>query len=175
MRRVFKALSSAAWVLTVITVSAGCGAAPEEEAEFDVEVAKSSLSFTGRVVYDAGSRCTVGGSTMHCCPTGYAMIGAHLSNDVFKCAQLSSTSGSRFLDAGGRRNGMHACPYGSVMVGLHVSNDYLACQYPGTGVVSEYVDGDPGTKDSYPMHVCGAGGYAMSGIHVSNNLFNCAR
>ncbi len=51
----------------------------------------------------------------------------------------------------------------------------LTCQYQGTGVVSEYVDGDPGTKDSYPMHVCGAGVYAMSGIHVSNNLFNCAR
>ncbi|RKH63194.1 hypothetical protein D7V93_09100 [Corallococcus llansteffanensis] len=175
MRRVFEGLSSAAVVLTAIMVIAGCGATPEDEAEFDVKVAESSLSFTGWVVYDAGTRCTVGGSTMHCCPTGYAMIGAHLSNDVFKCAQLSSTSGSRFLDAGGRRNGMHACPYGSVMVGLHVSNDYLACQYPGTSVVSEYVDGDPGTKDSYPMHVCGAGGYAMSGIHVSNNLFNCAR
>lgn len=175
MGRVFKALSSAAWILTVITVSAGCGAPPEDEVEFDVEVAKSSLSFTGQVVYDAGSRCTVSGNTMHCCPAGYAMIGAHLGNDVFKCAQLSSTSGSRFINVAGRRNGMHACPLGSVMVGLHVSNDYLACQYPGTSAVSEYVDGNPGTNDSYPMHVCGSGGYAMSGIHVSNNLFNCAR
>ncbi|RKI02568.1 hypothetical protein D7Y15_35235 [Corallococcus sp. AB030] len=162
--------------LAAVTMLAGCGAAPEEErAEFDVEVAKSSLSFTGVPIYDAGTRCTVGGSTMHCCPTGYAMIGAHLGSDVFKCARLSSTSGSRFLDVGTTRNGMHACPYGSVMVGLHVGNNHLACQSPGTSVVFETVDGSPGTSDTYPMHVCLAGGYAMSGINAGSNLFTCAR
>ncbi|NOK15836.1 hypothetical protein [Corallococcus carmarthensis] len=170
-----KSAFEAVLVLAAITVLGGCGGTPESVEEFDVELSKSSLSFTGLVVNDAGTQCTVNGSTMHCCPVGYAMIGAHVTNNVFKCAQLSSTSGARYLDTGTSRNGMHACPYGSVMVGMNTSKNHLACQAPGTAVVSEYVDGNPATTDSYPMHVCGAGGYAMSGINVGSNLYTCAR
>jgi len=103
------------------------------------------------------------------------MIGAHVDNNVFKCAQLQTSPGYRYLDAGTQRNGMHACPYGSVMAGLHVDRNLLACQLPGTPVTSEYVDGNPATQDGYPMHVCGSGGYGMSGIRVDYNLFTCAQ
>ncbi|MBN8232691.1 hypothetical protein JYK02_34755 [Corallococcus macrosporus] len=173
MKRAIEAVSSAVLVLAAVTILGGCGGPPETVEELDVEQSKSSLLFTGATLYDSGTQCTVNGSTMHCCPTGYAMIGAHVANNVFKCAQLSSTGGVRFLDTGLTRNNMHACPQGTVMVGMNASKNYLACQAPGTAVVLEYVDGT--TTDSYPMHVCGAGGYAMSGIHLGNNQYTCAR
>lgn len=164
-------LSLSAAAITALT---GCaGEADDPGGGFDESLAESSLTFTGFWVYDAGTQCTVGGATMHCCPTGYAMIGAHVDHNVFKCAQVSYGLGGRFLDVATQRNGMHACPYGALMTGLHVAWNYLTCQYPYEGVASEYVDG--GTQDGYPMHVCGPGGYAMSGIHVAQNRFTCAR
>jgi hypothetical protein len=48
----------------------------------------------------------------------------------------------------------------------------LVCQRPNQTILAEYVDS--GTQDAYPMHVC-APGHAMSGIHVGQNKFNCAR
>ncbi len=174
MERTRKSLCSA-MIIAALTMIAGCSGPSGDtlvDEKWDIEFAESPLSL-GQWVYDAGTQCTVGGTTMHCCPAGYAIIGAHLGNNVFKCAGLSSTSGPPFLDAGTQRNGMHACPYGSVMVGLHLGLNHLACRWPGTPVTAEYVDGNPPTSDGYPMHVCGSG-YAMSGIHAGNNLFTCA-
>lgn len=168
-RRLSIVLALAAFAAT------GCSAAPQEVGEGEAAESSAAVSFTGATLYDsAPTQCTVGGATMHCCPTGYAMVGAHLGNNVFKCKQLTSVNGPRFLDVGTVRNGMHACPFGSVMVGLHEAANYLACQYPGTAAWFEYVDGNPPTADSYPMHVCGGSSYAMSGIHAANNLFTCA-
>lgn len=156
-----------------------CGGTAEEATATDKD--QESLNFSG-VLYDAGTQCTVGGATMHCCPSGYAMIGARVDSNVFKCAHTNFLN-DRSLDLSTQRNGMHACPYGKVMVGLHVGNNYLVCQTPvSPGVTSEYVDGSPGTQDSWPMHVCypgstGSGtysGYAMSGIRVDQNNFTCA-
>ena len=103
------------------------------------------------------------------------MIGAHLDRNVFKCAQLTQVASGPFIDFGTLRNGMHACPYGAIMIGFHRNKNYLACQYPGPSVASEYVDGNPATLDSYPMHVCWSAQYAMSGIHDDHNQFTCAR
>jgi hypothetical protein len=156
-----------------ITAVAGClEGADRQDEQYDVSMAESELAFTGWWVYDAGTQCTVAGVTMHCCPTGYAMIGANVGGNVFKCAQLTGFSSTRFFDGGTQRNNMHSCPYGSVMVGLHADWNYFACQTPYVPVVSEYVDG--GTQDGN-MHVCAGGGYAMSGIRIDQNKFNCSR
>ena len=159
-----------------------CGA--ESGTEEDLASQSASLvTTTGGAFYDGGTQCTVGGTSMHCCPNGYAMIGARLDQNVFKCAPLSSTSGNRFLDTGTQRAGMHACPFGTVMVGFHDSLNRLACQtLPGININGEYTDPVPPpkfpntpTQDGYPMHVCTPSqGYTMSGINVGQNKFLCA-
>lgn len=159
-------------MVALLVAGPGCGPADQEQ-HFEVGLTQSALNLTGFWVYDAGTQCTVGGVSMHCCPSGHVMIGAHVNNNVFKCAQTTAMAGSRYLDAGTHRNKMHACPQGSVMVGLHVGKNMLACQTPSPTPVFEYVDGNPPTRDAYPMHVC-PNSYAMSGIHVDHNLFTCA-
>jgi hypothetical protein len=143
----------------------------------------SLITTTAGTFYDSGTQCTVGGTTMHCCPNGYAMIGARLDQNVFKCAPLQFPSGTRSLDTSTQRAGMHACPYGQVMVGFHNALNRLACQtLPGTSVSGEYTDPVPPplfpntpTQDGYPMHVCSPNqGYTMSGINVGQNKFLCA-
>jgi len=158
-------------VFLLIGVLAGCGA-EGETAQYDESVA--SLSFTGDRVYDAGTLCTVGGHTMHCCEAGWAMIGVHLAQNVFKCAKLTSTAGDRFLDVGTIRNAMHACPRGTVMVGYHDNDNLLACETPVPDVSDEFVDGNPLLNDGFPMHVC-PDSYAMAGIHTGHNQFTCAK
>lgn len=147
-------------------LAAGCVATEEEEPIFSEATAELTLS--GPAVYDAGTSCTVGGVTMHCCPLGKVMIGANVSGNSFKC-QGAINLGPRFLDSSTQRNGMHSCPWGSVMVGLHASQNKLACQY--ASVTTEVVDGNPLTHDGF-MHVCPFP-YAMTGINVSRNYFNC--
>jgi hypothetical protein len=147
-----------------------CGAAESQEESIGEE--SSALVTSGTPFYDYGAtQCTVNGTSMHCCPAGMAMIGAHLDSNVFKCATIvAGTSGSRFLDTSTPRNNMHSCPLNAVMVGFHKDLNRLACQAL-TVAVGETVD--TGTQDSFPMHVCAAGA-TMSGIHVDQNLFNCA-
>ncbi|HXT96879.1 MAG TPA: RICIN domain-containing protein [Polyangia bacterium] len=125
--------------------------------------------------YDGSTGCTVGGTSMHCCPTGSAMVGARLDQNVFKCAWLRDGTGAISLDVGTQRNGMHTCPLGSVMVGYHQDLDQLACQQiPGNPISSERID--YGTEDDYPMHVCDTSflNEAMSGVSPSQNLLTCA-
>jgi hypothetical protein len=125
--------------------------------------------------YDGSTGCTVGGTAMHCCPTGSAMVGARLDQNVFKCAWLRDGTGAISLDVGTQRNGMHTCPLGSVMVGYHQSLDRLACQQiPGNPISSERID--YGTQDGYPMHVCDSSflNEALSGILPSQNFLTCA-
>jgi hypothetical protein len=129
-------------------------------------------AFTGAWVYDTGTLCTVGDATMHCCPAGMAMVGVHVADNVFKCAQLTAPRGNQLLDVDTSRNGMRACPSGSVMVGLHVHNDQLACQRLDAAFPVAHADATSGTMDSYPMHVCPRG-RAMSGIHPSDNVLAC--
>jgi hypothetical protein len=113
---------------------------------------------------------------MHCCPAGYAMIGARTDQNVFKCAPLVDNTGAVQLDTSTQRNGMHACPYGQVMVGLDVDANNLACQaLPANTITTERVD--TGTRDEYPIHVCDAApipGSAMSGINIGDDLQTCA-
>ena len=139
--------------------------------ELQFDEALSSLIFTGHWVYDAGTACTVEGTTMHCCPSGMAMIGIHASRNIFKCAELREAARNSFLDTNTVRNSMHACPRNRVMVGFHQDLNRLACQTPNPTPLFEFVDGT--TNDVFPMHVCPEN-HAMSGIHVELNLLTCA-
>jgi hypothetical protein len=155
--------------LSTLALFVGC-ADDGEELSYDEHL--SSLAFTGFFFYDAGTQCTVGGKTMHCCPNSTVMIGAKLSQNVFKCAQLATPAGALFADLGTSRQGMHACPLGAVMSGFHASSNILACRFMNPVASNELVDGT--TSDTFPMHVCPPS-HAMSGIHAGNDRFLCAR
>jgi hypothetical protein len=146
----------------------------------DASSTSNNMIWMENTIYDppapgaAATQCYAGGVQMHCCPTGYAMIGALPNQDVFKCAPLGNATGSITLDTGTQRNGMHACPSGLVMVGLNVPSNLLACQaLPAGSVSGEWVD--TGTQDVYPMHTCQPATAAsfMAGIRVDQNKLTC--
>jgi hypothetical protein len=167
-----------------LVVLGGCGSAGDGEPGAASE--HESLTLGGPPpsgwFYDDGTKCTVGGVQMHCCPAGYAMIGARIDQNKFKCAKYNGGMFPHpFLDTGTNRNNMHACPQGAIMVGLHANLNDLACVFPQPAVTTEFVDGNPPTDDSYPMHVCppaslpsdSYAGYAMTGIRIDQNKFTC--
>jgi hypothetical protein len=120
---------------------------------------------------DFSTVCTVGGVSMHCCPSGSVMVGIHVGRNVLKCARpFAGTFGTRTLDAGTNRNDMHACPRGQLMVGIRVDQNLLVCESPRQIVGLELVDAV--TNDSFPMHVCPET-FAMAGIRVDRNLLTC--
>jgi len=133
----------------------------------------SELNLTGAFIYDSGTQCSAGGATMHCCPDGYVMIGAHVDNNLFKCGRVTGFATSFVaLDIFSQRNGMHACPQSWVMVGLHANNNWLACRLPATPPVFEFVDTGTQDPNGVAMHVCPPGS-AMAGIRVDQNRFTC--
>jgi hypothetical protein len=158
--------------LFVMAMLVTLGACKQANDGYEYDEALAGSRFTGAWVYDTGTLCTVGDATMHCCPGGMVMIGAHVGDNVFKCAQLTNTHGNRFLDIDMYRSGVHACPQGGVMVGLHVNNNQVACQTPGPGQAATHVAGTTQTVDGYPMHICPRG-HAMSGIRLKDNLLTC--
>jgi hypothetical protein len=158
----------------VVSTVAGCGTdapATDEVAKTSSSLVVDPTSFT----YDTSTVCTVGGTTMHCCPQGTAMIGVHVDRNTFKCATLKQPGGARVLDTGTVRNNMHVCPQGQVMVGLRADMNRLACQSIPGGILAEYVDSS--TADGFPMHVCGTNATwkfsAMTGIRIDQNLLSC--
>ena len=164
----------------MLALVASCAVSDAPVDETAAVASALDLTFT---IYDGNTQCNVSGNTMHCCPLGFAMIGAQVDRNVFKCAMLNSGfAGARFADFSTQRNNMHACPFGAVMVGLHASRNVLTCQWlqepfstlPSSRVLFEYVDGPAPnlTVDSFPMHVC-QDTFAMAGIHVGKNLFTC--
>lgn len=163
--------------ILMLSLAASVGACGMEGGdEPGAEQSQSPLSL-GEPFYDTGTQCTVGGVTMHCCPPGTVMVGAHIGSNTFKCAYDNIIfPPTPIVDRSTQRNGMHACPEGMVMRGLHVGQNVLACVYPFQRVTPpDKVDYS--TQDRY-MHVC-PGSYstasAMSGIHVGMNKFLCAR
>ncbi|HVZ32933.1 MAG TPA: hypothetical protein VG963_10925 [Polyangiaceae bacterium] len=174
-------------VAMAVGALAGCSSAGEGES--DVGVDQDPLVLNGSSVFydlNPGHQCVANVNgvnvSMHCCPSGYAMIGARVDQNAFKCAVVNGgLAGTPVADTGTQRNGMHSCPLGDVMVGLRADMNVLLCQKPiNQSVITETVD--PGTQDGFPMHVCPPGspsgglynGYAMSGIRIDQNKFNCA-
>jgi len=132
---------------------------------------------------------------MHCCPDGYAMQGAYLGLNMFKCKRVpnSAPAGTCYVDGPGRstytvRNNMHVCKTGFYMRGLHVDQNLLTCCAPPSfaPITSEFVDGNPPTAYfssawGVSAHTCpdhGTGtpptSWVMAGIHADSNLFTCA-
>jgi hypothetical protein len=177
-------------VAVAVGALVGCASAGENESE--VGASQDPLVVNGSLIqYDLnpGHQClaNVNGSlvSVHCCPSGEAMIGARVDQNAFKCAVINGgLAGSPTPDTVTQRNGMHSCPLGSVMVGLRADKNVLLCQKPLNQLVTtERVDGNGNpTEDGFPMHVCPPGspsgglynGYAMSGIRIDQNNFNCA-
>ena len=184
----FSVLASACGLNVEDATNAEDAANAEEVAESD-----EALSFvtdpgqTSPFVNDAGSQCWSDSlpGWVHCCPFGHAMVGAHLGNNVFRCAKIQGGL-SNFADGHEQRNGMLSCPLGKIMVGYWNggwwNTDRIVCATPGNAPQwIEFVD-DGGTAASQDsgMHVCkkdttNPGRYAMSGIHRENNRFNCFR
>ena len=164
-------IAMVAAVLTALPAT-GCIDTP---ADGPTSEASAELS-AGAEFYDFGFQCTVGGASMHCCPPGTAMLGAHVDKNVFKCASVPLV-GSPFLDIGTQRSSMHACPFGSVMIGLQGDRNQLACQTTAEAITAEFVDCC--TQDTNPnravasLHACPEGGWVMAGIHIDRNQFLC--
>lgn len=128
---------------------------------------------TGRTVYDTSTQCTIGGATMHCCPSGFAMTGIHADRNTLRCAALMNPTGTLSVDTTTLRNSMHACPFGTVMIGINIALDQFGCQaIPGNPITKEDVDNN--SADGFPMHVCNDTRFAaMSGLTIARNQLTC--
>jgi len=179
--------------LAAMTLLLGaCG--PEGGDEEDAPTARADkLEFSDSLYdgkYGNPTQCTVDGLTMHCCPSGRLMTGAHLDANIFRCTKPYAAMGTLnpFIDGpdgsthvATQRQNMHACPLGTVMVGFHrARNDLLCAHLSLENPLSETVDAF--TQDpAMPGHVCPAQGSppfftgaAMSGIRDDQNKFLCA-
>ena len=58
------------FVLIILATLASC----KSNEGYEYDEALSGPRFTGSWIYDTGTLCTVGEITMHCCPSGMAMI-----------------------------------------------------------------------------------------------------
>jgi hypothetical protein len=128
-------------------------------------------------IYDGGTQCTVGGITMHCCPNGYAMIGANLGTNVFKCVQTGLAQ-AKFLGSNSDTGSTWNCGSvsGAVMVGFHAGANTAACQISTvlatlSNASVPYVDRC--TYDATSMRVCpfqlGGVTSVLGGIDQNNN------
>jgi hypothetical protein len=170
-------LAGVVFAVMAILPIAGCATDDATGDDSAIGETSSGLSLGGGF-YDGSTLCTVGGATMHCCPGGTAMIGAHVGRNIFKCAS-APLAGMPFLDVGTQRDNLHACQPGSVMVGFQAGKNQFACQTTAETILDEVVDA--GTQDTQPgrpvtMHVCPErNGWAMAGIHVDKNQLLCDR
>jgi hypothetical protein len=168
-------LSTGASIFSTISFGAG---GYEDNTVVSIQYNNFGVNYDPNVSTAPVTQCNVGGYWMHCCPSGFAMVGADPNGNVFKCAAIDVPGklGPPTLDAGTARNNMHSCPPDSVMVGLRVDWNLLACQkLPAGTVTAERVDST--TRDTRSMHTCQPGGSyteAMTGIHVDNNWLACS-
>jgi hypothetical protein len=139
----------------------------------------------GNIIYDppqpggSAHQCYAGGVWMHCCPTGYVMVGANTSSNQFKCAATSMRIGTPTGFAGpwSPQQSMHSCPYGQLMAGLRSDQNILACVTLPANVTVPNERIDLTTRDlQQPIHACDAGTPtgAMAGIDTVNDVLNCA-
>jgi hypothetical protein len=182
-------------IISALVMTTGCGAEDTGSESDDTASTLQRLEFTTggtdstTAIWTYDSSTTKGIQdpgrptflTMHTCPTDSVMIGAHIGNNVWKCAKVPSGSlGTPIVDRTTVRNGMHACPPGKVLVGLHVGQNAWACAQASPAITTghEITDGNPATTDGY-MHVCPNHPFfsnhitAMTGLHIGNNIWTC--
>lgn len=181
-------------VVMSMGLTLGCGEAEPGAGDLGtVETTQASLLNTADQKWDTGTQCQVslpgGGlpTNMHCCPTGYMMMGVHVGQNKYRCVAFSPpTSNPRFLDTGTQRNvggtTMHTCPVNTVMVGMHAGLNRFACQQPAGGLFQDTEQRDF-TSQLDGVHVCptiqsqpsgNSFVLAMTGIHTGNNVLACA-
>lgn len=134
-----------------------------------------------------GTQEVFNGTSVHVCPLGFAMLGAHVSDNRFTCVRVVPRGREHevhtILDTGTQHDyccgNMHVCPGGMYMRGLHDGNNWLVCS-DGADVVVEgsFVD-QHGDHQANGMHVCPTVDQGritiMTGIHNGRNDFACAR
>ena len=106
------------------------------------------------------------------------MVGAHLDQNVFKCAKLRANYRIGLWTIAFKgpenviRNGVHSCAPNNIMLGYRRDTDTLLCRsLPNVGFV-EWLDGS--TQDpTFSMHICPTLGATMSGINPATNTFAC--
>jgi hypothetical protein len=156
-------------VLLDAYINAGFGAATATTF-FPAQTFVRPTASTAR--YDVGTQCL----GMHCCPTGWAMVGVQAANGAFlKCEAITGTLSGVPTVGGVQRTilgtTMLACPFGSVMVGIN-NNGAFACQkvLPSGSEIVDSITQD--TESNYVMHVCPPG-QAMSGLQTAQNKLGC--
>lgn len=202
-----KRISLAVTVLSTIYGSYGClGARDGENTESQTEAIVSGAPYYAGA---GGDTCTVSrpdgtyATTMHCCPSGMAMVGFGPQTtygpwynsltyfETLKCKSFTG-NGTRSVDistqrsfpspvAGGAPISMHACPFGSVMVGIHLGLNRFACERNAKPILSG-VDGETfsGQSDSESanrnVRTCGNQNspWAMSGYRNDMGKLGCA-
>lgn len=129
---------------------------------------------------DGAFQCDEGGRS-HCCPKGYALGGAHISDNDFACRKLPALTQTTEYgqDTGNQRQGMIACKNGDYQVGAH-GEDYIICRHNDDIRLGEekVVQGpnnmNEGGKD---MTGCPQGDdkviWVMVGMHESDNKRLC--
>jgi hypothetical protein len=147
--------------------------------------ALSTVATAADVIIDRGSQERYGNTNVHVCPVGFAMAGAQVNRNVFKCVRVvpPGRGVQTLLDTGTNRNfgrgNMHVCPAGSYMRGLHDGKNWLVCSN-GVALEPTFLDahGRTQTPDGGGMHQCPVGGDGrpsiMVGIHNGRNDFACA-
>jgi hypothetical protein len=137
-----------------------------------------------------GHQETFNGISIHTCPVGYAMEGAHVSDNAFLCVEVVPTGQesnvTTLVDADTQApddssTTIHVCPNGMYMRGLHNGKNLLVCSAgANVGTINRFLDKDGATQGSpqgYNMHVCPSrNNYltVMVGIQDSHNDFACA-
>lgn len=122
--------------------------------------------------------------TVHVCPPGYAMAGAHVINNQFTCLRVVASGNEgqihSILDTGTQaefgRGNMHVCPQGTYMRGLHAINNWLICS-DGATLGTPFLDAAGATQGN-GMHMCpvvNGRQTAMTGIDDPRNDFACAQ
>jgi hypothetical protein len=172
--RTFKVAILVAVVIGACVSQPPAGQAGPTEAT-DVEQTSAALYVKPEFIQDPpvpwGSPTPCNG--MHCCPDGYAMQGAYLSQNMFRCVRVATINPAGaedaycYVDGLGYtaytiRNGMHTCALGAYMKGLHVDSNLLTCCGPPAPLISaEYVDGD----DEPPTQYTSAA-YGNASVHT---------
>ena len=122
----------------------GCGIEAPPEAHEDIATIEADIVRTGPVIDDGGTIC----NNMHCCPAGYAMRGAHLGNNVYRCVQVEPPESPNlkgcYVESVLIRGHMRACKKGTYMRGLNPGGNgsLTCCDYASSTPTISRVDGN---------------------------------
>ncbi len=124
------------------------------------------------------------GTSVHVCPPGFAMAGAHVVANRFTCVRIVGSGHESevrsALDTGSLQDygtgPMRICPFGTYMRGLHDINHWLICaNAAGVALGTPFLDAH-GTTQRNGMHTCPivVTQSVMVGIDSRRNDFLCA-